>query len=265
MAEPLRLDLTVIAIPGFIAAMGLEYLWQRRHPAATGVSHAGDYDLADTLASLAMGVGSLAAPYVSKKLLDPVTPGRGRWGKVLLGTAAVAGVATTLGDVLRRYAAGDLPQPGIRPEVPRSADRVTGAMAVAAVGATALTVATTWTAQTSGARQFARHHRDLGGGPWAVALAILCGIGRETHSGVAAAGDEVPGREGGEGAQDREADSPVPERQSRMPPEQARPQWLVQRVRSEHRQPREARIGDQVARVGQRRSEAAVVAPDIER
>ena len=118
MAEPLRLDLTVIAIPGFIAAMGLEYLWQRRHPAATG---------------------------------------------------------------------------------------------------------------------------------------------------VAAAGDEVPGREGGEGAQDREADSPVPERQSRMPPEQARPQWLVQRVRSEHRQPREARIGDQDARVGQRRSEAAVVAPDIER
>jgi len=26
MAEPLRLDLTVIAIPGFVAAMGLEFL-----------------------------------------------------------------------------------------------------------------------------------------------------------------------------------------------------------------------------------------------
>jgi len=173
MAEPLRLDLTVIAIPGFVAAMGLEFLWQRRHPAPAGVSRAGDYDLADTLASLAMGVGSLAAPYVSKKLLDPLTPGRGRWGRALLGTAAVAGVATTLGDVLRRYAAGGLPEPGIRPEVPRPAERVTGAMAVAAVGATALTVVTTWAAQTSGARLFARHHRDLGGGPWAAALAIL--------------------------------------------------------------------------------------------
>ena len=31
-----RLDLTVLAIPAFIGAMGAEYAWQRRHPAAPG-------------------------------------------------------------------------------------------------------------------------------------------------------------------------------------------------------------------------------------
>ena len=37
-----RVDLTVLAIPAFIGAMGAEYAWQRRHPAAPGESRAGD-------------------------------------------------------------------------------------------------------------------------------------------------------------------------------------------------------------------------------
>ena len=59
MARP---DLTVLAIPGFVAAMGAEYAWQKRHPAPEGEERAGDYELQDTIASLAMGVGSLVVP-----------------------------------------------------------------------------------------------------------------------------------------------------------------------------------------------------------
>ena len=117
-----KVDLTVLAIPAFIGAMGAEYAWQRRHPAEPGTTRAGDYTLPDTLASLAMGVGSLAAPYVSKRLLDPVTPGVGRWGQALLGLAVTAGVATTVGDLLRTYADSGLPEPGVRPGVPADAD-----------------------------------------------------------------------------------------------------------------------------------------------
>jgi sterol desaturase/sphingolipid hydroxylase (fatty acid hydroxylase superfamily) len=186
-----RPDLTVLAIPAFIGAMAAEYVWQRRNPARPGTTRAGDYELADTMASLTMGVGSLVAPFVTKRLLDPVTPGVGRYAKVLMGTAVVATAATTVADVVRRHRdegglpeAGTLPasDPRVRgtgPDAPlqlRDAPisrRVTGATAVAAVASTALTVATTWSAQTSGTRLFGVTRRDLGTGLLANAVAIL--------------------------------------------------------------------------------------------
>ena len=190
----MKLDLTVAAIPAFIGAMGAEYLWQRRHPVPAG-TRAGDYQLADTLASLSMGVGSLVAPLVVKKVIDPITPTKGRFGKALMATAVATTLATSVGDVVRRrLREGSLPEAGtLPPEVQRTQDdladlrvglpvqdlqpscgsRAVGALAVSAVASTALTVATTWTAQTAGQRMFARTSRDLGTGPWAVAAAIL--------------------------------------------------------------------------------------------
>lgn len=186
-----RPDLTVLAIPAFIGAMATEVLWQRRHPAAPGTTRAGDYELADTIASLTMGVGSLVAPFVSKRLLDPVTPGVGRYAKVLMGVAVTASAVTTVADVVRRRRAeGALPAAGTLPAgdpraprtgpdaVPHLRDaplgrRVTGATAVAAVASTALTVATTWSARTSGTRLFGLTGRDLGTGVLANAVAIL--------------------------------------------------------------------------------------------
>jgi hypothetical protein len=56
------LDLTVLAVPFYFASMGAEYLWLRRRAAQRGPT-AGDYERRDTLASLAMGVGSLVAPW----------------------------------------------------------------------------------------------------------------------------------------------------------------------------------------------------------
>ena len=107
----MKVDLTVAAIPAFIGAMGAEYLWQRSHPVEAG-TRAGDYQLADTVASLTMGVGSLVAPYVAKKVLDPVTPGVGKHGRTLLALGAAAAVLTTVGDVVRRRLKdGQLPEP----------------------------------------------------------------------------------------------------------------------------------------------------------
>ncbi len=193
-----RIDLTVVAIPAYVGAMGAEYLWQRRNPPPPGTTRAGDYELADTVASLAMGIGSLVAPFVTKRLLDPVTPATGRWSKVLMGVAVAATAATTVADVVRRRRAeGGLPPAGTlpaghpalevasrrtaRPVTAADAERdtaslvarVTGATAAAAVASTALTVATTWAAQTSATTLFRTNGRDLGTGWAAGAVALL--------------------------------------------------------------------------------------------
>lgn len=173
-----KVDLTVLAIPAFVGAMGAEHAWQRRRPAATGQPRPGDYELGDTIASLSMGVGSLLAPLVAKKVIDPLTPGRGRWGRALLGTALLSGVATTVIDILRRRqeSGGRLPDAGTLPvsDPPATAlANIGGGAAVAAVGSTALAAATTWAAATSGQRLFRRSGRDLGSGPLAAAIAVL--------------------------------------------------------------------------------------------
>ncbi|MFN8189879.1 MAG: hypothetical protein U0R78_05430 [Nocardioidaceae bacterium] len=48
--------------------------------------------------------------------MDPVTPGVGRYAKVLLGVGAATAVATTIGDVVRRRLRdGSLPEPRTQP------------------------------------------------------------------------------------------------------------------------------------------------------
>ncbi len=178
-----KVDLTVLAIPVYIGSMATELVHYRRHPSAPGNPRAGDYELKDTIASLTMGLGSLVAPFVAKRLLDPVTPGRGRWAKALMGVGVAAAAATTAGDVLRlraRAPGGRLPAAGTVHPGPANAGgggpvlrRLTGGTAVAAVAATALTTATAWATQTSGQRLFARHGRDLGTGVAATAFAVL--------------------------------------------------------------------------------------------
>jgi sterol desaturase/sphingolipid hydroxylase (fatty acid hydroxylase superfamily) len=99
--EPL--DLTVVAVPLYFGSMAAEYLWLR-HQAATRGPTAGDYERRDTVASLAMGVGSLVAPLVVPRLLRPFTPGRGRYGRALVVGAAGAAAVTTLADIVARRA-----------------------------------------------------------------------------------------------------------------------------------------------------------------
>ena len=80
--------------------MVAEYAWQKRNPAEG--ERAGDYELADTLASLSMGIGSLIAPFITDKALAPLTPRTGRYARALMGLTVAAAAAATAGDVIRR-------------------------------------------------------------------------------------------------------------------------------------------------------------------
>lgn len=185
----MKLDLTVLAIPGFVGSMVAEYAWQKRHPAED--ARAGDYELADTLASLSMGIGSLIAPYITDKILAPLTPRTGRYAKALMGLTVAAAAATTAGDVIRRNrstglleagsvtesSSGSAPAPASVGEpaaaLPPALRRITGASAVTAVASTVVTASTLWSAQTAAKKLFARSPLDLGSGPLAYAAAIL--------------------------------------------------------------------------------------------
>jgi len=116
-------DLTVVAIPGFFATMGLEHAYLKRRAAQRGPT-AGDYERRDTIASLSMGLGSFLVPMAMARLVAPVTPGRGRYGQVLVGVTVGAAALTTLADLVARSSRGEVGQAG---EGPRSAPLDTGA------------------------------------------------------------------------------------------------------------------------------------------
>jgi sterol desaturase/sphingolipid hydroxylase (fatty acid hydroxylase superfamily) len=174
-------DLTVLAVPFYFASMAAEYLWLRRGAAQRGPS-AGDYERRDTLASLAMGVGSLVAPLVAPRLLRPFTLGRGRYGKALVVGALGAAALTTVADVVARRVddgVGDLNgsvpgAPSAEPAVTASvARRVSAVGGVAAVVAGGVALTTTWSAHTTPERLWRRRVLpDVGTGPVALIAAI---------------------------------------------------------------------------------------------
>lgn len=139
-------DPTVLAIPFYFATMGAEYLASRRRSALAEPS-AGDYERRDTVASLTMGVLSLVAPLVAPRILRPITPGRGRYGRALVATAVGAAAVTTAADVLVRRRQRRQ-QPGKEP-LASSADRVASTAGVASVVLGGLAIATTWQSKTS--------------------------------------------------------------------------------------------------------------------
>lgn len=159
-------DLIALAVPGFFAAMGVEKVVLDRR-AAAGDDRALGFERNDTLASLAMGVGSLVVPVVMSKVLTPVTPGRGRWAGALVGGAIGAAVVTTAADVLARRDTDD--------RVTRVARRIRPSAGVAAVAAGVTAGATTWAARTSARKLWGRSgkRRDLGNGLAAHAVALV--------------------------------------------------------------------------------------------
>jgi len=159
-------DLIAAAVPGFFAAMAVEKVVLDRR-AAAGDDTALGYERDDTIASLAMGVGSLVVPLVLTKALAPVAGGRGKWAPVLVGGAVGAAALTTVADVLARRDRDD--------RLTRMARRVRPSAGVAAVAAGLTAGATTWAARTSARRLWSRHGRrhDLGTGLAAHALALV--------------------------------------------------------------------------------------------
>ena len=170
------MDLTVTAIPGYFGTMALEHRALRARAATQGPS-AADYTKDDTLASLSMGVGSIVLPLVTARLVRPLVPGKGRWGKALVGTAIASAVVTTVADRL----AQDDPEvdddagSARRGRVRRWARKVARVGGVTAVATGTLAASTTMQDRLAPKRLWAAggERRDLGGGPvpWLLALA----------------------------------------------------------------------------------------------
>ncbi len=184
------MDLTVIAVPGYFTTMGAEYAYLK-HQAKSRPPTAGDYERDDTLASLAMGVGSLLAPLTIKKIADQyLTPGKGRYGKALVAGAVGAAAVATIADVVaRRQEHGELPEAGTvptaeattatdaapsnRPRRRSLARKVASSASVAAVAGGVLAASTAWASRTAATKIFAKHDRDLGDGALATLGAIV--------------------------------------------------------------------------------------------
>ena len=165
-------DLIALAVPAFFAAMGAEKLVLDRRAEAGDTSAVG-FERNDTLASLAMGVGSLVVPPLVGRLLAPVAPGRGRYGRVLVIGAIGAAAVTTVADVLARRAEQD--DVDADDTLSRIARRLRPSAGVAAVASGITAGALAWTARTSARRLWrergSRH--DLGSGVAAYAAAII--------------------------------------------------------------------------------------------
>jgi sterol desaturase/sphingolipid hydroxylase (fatty acid hydroxylase superfamily) len=158
------IDLTVVAVPFYFGSMGAEYRALATRAELRGPSPA-DYTPEDTKASLAMGVGSLIAPFAAAALARQFLPGKGRFPRALVRTAVAATVATTVADRVakRQDRAG---------RVARKVARVGGPVAVATGG---LAITTTVADRTKPDRMWERNggRRDLGEGAvgWVAALA----------------------------------------------------------------------------------------------
>jgi sterol desaturase/sphingolipid hydroxylase (fatty acid hydroxylase superfamily) len=162
------IDATVVAIPFYFGSMEAERRWLQRRAEAEGPSPA-DYDRPDPTASLAMGVASLVVPLVVPRLLRHVTPGRGRYGRALVGTALAAVAATTVADRLARQPEVDERSRRVR-RWARKVARVGGPVAVATGG---LAVTTTFADLATPERMWVKGQRhDRGAGPVAWALAV---------------------------------------------------------------------------------------------
>jgi len=167
-------DSTVGAIPAYFGTMGAEHMWLRAHAAERGPTPA-DYEPRDTATSLAMGVGSLLAPFVVPKLFGPVTPGKGRYGKALVATAVAAVAATTVADLVTRRAPAD--ETGLTRKQRRrvaAARRVASTGGVVAIVTGGVAITTTLASRATANRMWNRRIvRDLGRGPAALAAATL--------------------------------------------------------------------------------------------
>ena len=163
-----RVDPTVAAVPAYFATMGAERQFLKARARREGPSPA-DYERNDTIASLAMGVGSLLAPIVLPKLLAPITPGKGRHAKKLVGVAIAAAAVTTVADRVARRNARRRDTDG-----PDTARAVASASSVVAITAGGVAITTGWAHLTNRQRMWDRRLvRDLGTGPVALAAAVL--------------------------------------------------------------------------------------------
>lgn len=169
-------DLSVAVTPFYFGTMALEQRALERRAVEQGPSSA-DYLKPDTMTSLSMGALSTVAPITATLLSFAVPlvvkPGRrsATIGRVLVGVAAGAAIATTVADRMVRLADPATPQGRRRRERARKVAEVGGVTAIVAGG---LVVTATSAAYSSATRWWKKGQRlDLGNGPMPWALAMV--------------------------------------------------------------------------------------------
>ena len=96
------MDLTVAAIPFYFGSMGAEAAYQHHRRDRGAAPGAGDYERSDTLTSLAMGVGSLVIPTLTRPLFRRFDVLDGRRRRTLLGLAGAAALTAVAADAIAR-------------------------------------------------------------------------------------------------------------------------------------------------------------------
>jgi sterol desaturase/sphingolipid hydroxylase (fatty acid hydroxylase superfamily) len=165
------MDLSVAVTPLYFASMAAERKQLQRRAAVLGPTPA-DYEPNDTRTSLGMGVLSLTTPLTlglaSRAALR--RGGRGKVGKVVLGIAVTAAVATTVAD--RVVAAADIATDAGRRAMARArAVAEVGGVTAVVAGGLVLTATCATLTSTTRAWKKGRSH-DLGNGavPWTLGM-----------------------------------------------------------------------------------------------
>ena len=142
---------------------------KKRAETTGSAAAAPDYDKPDMFASLAMGVGSVLVP-ITEYLLRPFIPFKGRFGRVLIGTAISAVVVTTIAD----HVVAKAPETEQGRQRHKRARQVASVGGVAAITAAGLALTTGTSYLTNPKRQWIKgRRRDLGTGPLAWATALI--------------------------------------------------------------------------------------------
>lgn len=178
-----KVDLTQVAIPGFLASMGLE-AWLLKKRAEKNGPSAVDYTLKDSAASISMGLGSFIAPFVGKQIARKFNLASKKTALPTLALIGASAAATLVADAYVRAVEDELeeqnsdnaPASELAPKttaygVAKAVSRYGGATAVAS-GVLAL-ASTAFIEITAQKLYKKRILPDLGTGPLAWAVGIL--------------------------------------------------------------------------------------------
>lgn len=178
-----KVDLTQVAVPAFVATMGLE-AWLLKKRAEKNGPSAADYTPKDAAASIAMGFGSFITPFLGRTLARKFNLANKKSALPTLALIGASAAATIAADAYVKHVESDVEQhtsnnAPASESAPRStaygvAKAVSKYGGTSAVASAVLAVSSTAFIETTSQKMYDRRiFRDLGEGPLAWALGII--------------------------------------------------------------------------------------------